>query len=66
MKKILNRLQNLIHADEYHDVIECAQMLVSEILAEEVKRTLKRNDNVRLSYSHHYASMILLIELLPL
>ncbi|CAF0804208.1 unnamed protein product [Rotaria sordida] len=35
VKKILNKLRCLICPDEYHDVAECAQILVSEILSQE-------------------------------
>ena len=37
VKKILHQLKCFVNPDEYRDVVECAQMLVSEILSREVK-----------------------------
>ncbi|CAF1640545.1 unnamed protein product [Adineta ricciae] len=34
-KKIMHKLQYLINPNEYHDVVQCAQMLTSEILIKE-------------------------------
>ncbi|UJR23270.1 hypothetical protein I4U23_026288 [Adineta vaga] len=35
VKKIMHQLQCLINPNEYHDVVQCAQMLTSEILSQE-------------------------------
>jgi len=37
VKKIIEQLQHLIQQDEYPDVIQCTQLLVSEILVQQVK-----------------------------
>lgn len=46
MKKIIDRLQHLIKQDEYPEVIECTQILVSEILAEQVETKERNRDRL--------------------